>query len=81
MMVEMALQRLSICSCGDTVLKDGIKVGAKYMVDTVVVHEGCVYHCGKCGKEMEIAVVLASQILNPFLPPRPLPYRLFAVLN
>jgi hypothetical protein len=77
-MLEIALQRLSICPCGYAVLDDRITVGTLYPLDLDTIRGGSRYFCGGCKTWHEdVAVVKASQVLHPQKPMAMLPYELF----
>jgi hypothetical protein len=51
MHLKVKLARLSLCHCGYGLLKDDIKVGAEYTIetDTMKPEEPFVLRCGGCG--------------------------------
>jgi hypothetical protein len=75
----VTLQRLSICLCGHSVLRDEIRLGAEYQIDPSSRRGGFVYGCGSCGAVQIVEVVNATQRLFPSRPSAPLPYALFEV--
>lgn len=73
------LVKLSICQCGYAVLKDHIKVGAKYDVDMDSIRDGYTYECGGCGKKMSGVRIVGALSNNPMHGLRPLPAGLFGL--
>ena len=58
----VTLKRLSICPCGYPALKDGIDLGAAYLIDDSTIENGFGYQCGRCGQiQRRITCVETSQ--------------------
>jgi hypothetical protein len=65
----MPLINLSICPCGDSVLKDEIKLGTVYKLDFKDVELNWRYICGGCGRLMRVPVIRVDRDgSNGYLP-------------
>ena len=74
--MKAPLKRLSICPCGDTILREEIGLGHEYDIFPDRIEEGYYFHCGACGQSRnDVRIVYASQ--GDGLPPMPLPLELF----
>lgn len=70
--------KLSICSCGESVLNDSIELGTEYTIYPESIKHGFKYHCGRCNiTQNNISVILANSVLNSTDAPRYLPIELF----
>lgn len=71
--VKVKLKQLSICPCGETVLKNEIKIGAEYVIYPETIRGGYSYFCGKCKKTQAKTVTVVDAEPGPY----PLPLSLF----